>query len=299
MRKNGAFADCHPLVNLLFFTLVIALTVGVRHPVCQLLSLLCALWCRGRQEVRKMWYLLPLLVLTVVLNGLTNHRGVTILCYLPWGNPLTLESLLYGLSAAVMLVTVVVWFSCYTRVMTSDKVVYLFGRIIPALSLVLSMILRFVPRLTAQGRRLAELHRGGSGKKERLRRGVAVLSGLMTWALESAVETADSMKSRGYGLPGRTAYSLFRLDGRDKGLLLWMGLTGGLMLTGWIAGGFAFQYDPALKGAAFTPLSVLWFLSIPALGLTPLWLERKEEGLWKSSSSGICASPTRSSRAPR
>ena len=34
--------------------------------------------------------------------------------------------------------------------MTSDKFVYLFGRIIPALSLVLSMTLRFIPKFQAQ-----------------------------------------------------------------------------------------------------------------------------------------------------
>ncbi|MCQ5187628.1 energy-coupling factor transporter transmembrane protein EcfT, partial [Streptococcus parasanguinis] len=34
--------------------------------------------------------------------------------------------------------------------MTTDKFVYLFGRVIPALSLVLSMVFRFVPKFSAQ-----------------------------------------------------------------------------------------------------------------------------------------------------
>ena len=42
------------------------------------------------------------------------------------------------------------WFSSYNEVMTSDKFVYLFGRVIPALSLVLSMALRFIPKFKAQ-----------------------------------------------------------------------------------------------------------------------------------------------------
>lgn len=44
--------------------------------------------------------------------------------------PLTLESIAYGCAAAVMLVAVLFWFSCYNEVMTSDKFMYLFGRII-------------------------------------------------------------------------------------------------------------------------------------------------------------------------
>ena len=37
--------------------------------------------------------------------------------------------------------------------MTSDKLVWLFGRITPHLSLLLAMTLRFVPRFAAQARR--------------------------------------------------------------------------------------------------------------------------------------------------
>ena len=75
---------------------------------------------------------------------------MTVITYLGTGNPLTLESILYGLAAAAMLVTVIGWFSCYNAVMTSDKFIYLFGRIIPSLSLLFSMVLRFVPRFKAQ-----------------------------------------------------------------------------------------------------------------------------------------------------
>ena len=91
-----------------------------------------------------------MMVVAALVNPAFNHEGATILTYLPSGNPLTLESILYGAAAAAMLAAVVTWFSCYTAVMTSDKFVYLFGRIIPALSLVLSMTLRFVPKFQAQ-----------------------------------------------------------------------------------------------------------------------------------------------------
>lgn len=37
------------------------------------------------------------------------------------------------------------WFASFHLVMTSDKFTYLFGRAIPALSLVLTMVLRLVP----------------------------------------------------------------------------------------------------------------------------------------------------------
>ena len=94
--------------------------------------------------------------LAALVNPAFNHEGMTILTYLPSGNPLTLESMFYGVAAAVMLASVVLWFSSYNEVMTSDKFVYLFGRVIPALSLVLSMALRFIPKFKAQMQVVAE-----------------------------------------------------------------------------------------------------------------------------------------------
>ena len=40
-------------------------------------------------------------LLAAVVNPAFVHQGVTILTYLPSGNPLTLESILYGLAAAL------------------------------------------------------------------------------------------------------------------------------------------------------------------------------------------------------
>jgi hypothetical protein len=51
-----------------------------------------------------------------------------------------MESIVYGLAAAFMFVTVIIWFSCFNAVMTSDKFIYLFGKVIPALSLILAMV---------------------------------------------------------------------------------------------------------------------------------------------------------------
>lgn len=94
--------------------------------------------------------MIPFLLFMAVMNPVFNHQGVTILFYLNNGNPITKESILYGVAAACMFVTVIVWFSCYNVVMTSDKFIYIFGKILPALSLIFSMVLRFVPRYLAQ-----------------------------------------------------------------------------------------------------------------------------------------------------
>ena len=152
---RDSFSTYHPAVNLLFFTEVLGFSMFLLHPVCLAVSLAGAaaydLYLNGKKALAFcLKGILPMMAVTALLNPCFNHQGATILAYLPSGNPLTLESILYGLAAAAMLAAVVLWFACFNTVITSDKFVYLFGRVIPSLSLVLSMALRFVPRFKAQ-----------------------------------------------------------------------------------------------------------------------------------------------------
>ena len=298
MRSRDAFSSLHPVVNFLYFALVLLFSMFLLHPASLAVSLICAASYNGylsgkRGTLKQLRFLLPMAFLAAVLNPAFNHQGATILTYLPSGNPLTLESILYGFAAAGMLLSVVLWFSCYTAVMTSDKFVYLFGRVIPALSLLLSMTLRFVPKFRAQLRTVMEAQKGAGRSAEngtvfqRIRNAVTILSVLLTWALENAIETADSMKSRGYGLPGRSAFSVYRFDRRDRTVLSWLGTVGGSLIFGWVFGAPDFSYYPLVRGAAVSPISVGFQLLYLALCLTPLILDFREDAVWKHLRSAI------------
>lgn len=213
MQQRDTFSSYHPVINFLYFGLVLGFTMFFRNPACVGISLLSAIayhvYLDEKKAVRFMLiYMLPMMLMAAIVNPAFNHEGVTILSYLPTGNPLTLESIVYGIFAAVMMVTVIIWFACYSKVMTSDKFVYLFGRVIPALSLVLSMTLRFVPKFKAQLSMVSEAQQcvgrdvSNGTILQRTKHAVTILPIMITWALENAIETADSMKSRGYGLGG-------------------------------------------------------------------------------------------------
>ncbi len=275
--------SCHPAVSLAYFTAVITCSMFFMHPVCLALSLLGALLyvarLKGRRGLRRqLVWLLPTALLAAAVNPAFVHQGITILAYLPSGNPLTLESILYGLAAGCMLAAVVLWFVCVTEVVTSDKVVYLFGRIIPALSLLLSITLRFVPRFTRRLRTVAQAqrHMGRDTQtgsvRQRVREALRVFSIVVTWSLESGIITADSMRCRGYGLPGRTSFSLYRFDGRDGAVLAWLGFCAVYLLGGGLAGGLKFQYYPMLLTGVTNPLTVSFFAVYALLCLTPVLL---------------------------
>lgn len=268
------------------------------HPAYLAVSLAGALIydinLQGRKAVRfAVAGLLPMAVAAALVNPAFNHEGATILTYLPTGNPLTLESMYYGAAAAVMLAGVLLWFTCYNQIMTSDKFVYLFGRIIPALSLVISMALRFVPKFKAQMKTVSDAQKCLGRDSEtgsvlrRVGNAVKVFSIMVSWSLENAIETADSMRSRGYGLPGRTAFSIYRFEERDKLALGWLGFCGAYVACGWLAGGTYFRYYPTVKAAPLNPMTVSFWLVYLALTLTPVLINRREDRQWKLLRSAI------------
>ena len=282
----------------MYFTLVLMFSMFFMHPVYLTVSLLCAaafsIRLSGKSALRpQLKFLLPTVLAVALINPAFSHAGVTILAYLPSGNPLTLESIVYGTAAAVMLAAVILWFSCFNVVMTTDKFVYLFGRVIPAMSLVLSMAFRFVPRFAAQFREVSEAQRcigrdlSEGSAVERIKKAASIVSIMVTWSLENAAQTADSMKSRGYGLSGRTAFSVYCLDGRDKALLVWLLLCGFYIACGWAAGGIEFHYYPMITGAALGAFQLSFMLAYLLLCLTPIVLDAVEDIKWKHSSSEI------------
>ena len=287
------FSDYHPFINFLYFTLVIGFSLVLAHPLAQGIALVCAIAysvsATGKKSVLFLLrYCLPMVLLTAFINPAFNHEGTTTLLYFSNGNPLTLESILYGFSTGAMLVTLLLWFTSFNRVMTSDKFIYLFGKVIPALSLVLSMSLRFVPKFKTQMATVAEAQRSigrdvSSGTLwSRTKTAIVIFSIMITWALENAIETADSMKSRGYGLKGRSAFSIYRFDERDKYTCIWFSFCGAFLMVGTMLMAFGFRYFPNIRYAPLDMTTIPFYGVYFAVCITPVILNWKEERKWKT-----------------
>lgn len=292
-EKMNEFKKYHPLVNFIYFAFVIGFSCFFMHPVCLGISFVCgflySVMLKGRKAIIKnLMYMLPMFVAMAIINPAFNHEGITVLEYLPGGNPLTLESVIYGLCAAGMIICVICHFSCYNEVMTSDKFIYLFGKIIPSLSLVISMTLRFVPRFTAQLKVVSNAQRG-MGKDvskgsitARAKHGIRILSIMITWALENSIETADSMKARGYGIPGRTAFSIYTFDKRDLNALIYILITATYTICGYFMDGMYFRFFPSLKWAELTLFNISVFVSYFLFCISPIIIEAEEVRRWKA-----------------
>lgn len=234
-------------------------------------------------------YMFPTILILACINPMFNHQGMTILFYLKDGNPFTLESIIYGIVSATMLINVMIWFSCHNKIMSSDKIMYLFGKVIPASSLIFSMVLRFVPLYKARINAISHAQKciGNDVSQgnilRRAKNGIKILSIMMTWSLENSIETADSMRARGYGLKGRTAFSTYRLSSKDKVVLGILTLLILIVAIGAFSGLIYVNYFPRIQFTPITLWSSLVFISYFMLCYLPIFLNIYDEIMWRIS----------------
>ncbi len=281
----------HPAVLFGCFAAVLGFAMFLMHPLCLLLSLCGAVWCLlclgGKKALLSATRLaLPAGLTALVISVLFNHRGQTILFYLPGGNPCTLESLCYAAAACALLVSMLLWFSCCTRVLTTDHFTFLFSRVSPALALLFSMTLRFLPQFRQRFQSVRALQNEKKGGNQKLKAAFLCFFAVVAWALERAGETAASMKGRGYGLKGRTTFSVFSQTTRDRLLLCGLGACVLCVLCGCVTGLFGFAYSPLLMAQPWSSAHSCAFLGYAALCFYPVLILKLEEQPWRYSKSG-------------
>ncbi|WLR51914.1 energy-coupling factor transporter transmembrane component T [Bacillus tianshenii] len=287
----AGFAGVHPFVSFSFYMGVLLFSMLFFHPIflgASLLAVILLNLCHDKGEKLKQFFVAYLLMglFVLIVNPLLTHRGSHILFYL-FDQPITLEAVSYGVTMGLLLWTILICFLSFNFVITANKFLYLFSSILPKTSLLLMMSFRFVPLLkrrleqisTVQQTRGIDL-RVGSLRK-RAQDGMQLMHILLTWSLDEAIQTADSMKARGYGVKTeRTSYVSFQIEKRDKVLLGWMMITFVICLWGWWQGYGRAQFYPVIDVSAL--LQVEWHVfSIYCLYLSmPIFIELKERLWW-------------------
>lgn len=273
------FENWHPIVLLFYFASIFLIIMFSANPFLLLVALVNGIpfvvLLEGSRAVKKsMPFYFMLFGVIVFTNPIFSHRGVTPLLFVN-GNPITLEAILYGINIAVMLLAVLFWFQCFNKIMTSDKLLYLFGKCSPKLALVLSSALRFVPLFQAQAKKIRQTQRAmgaftNDSWLEQLRGTLRIYASLITWALENAIDTGASMKGRGYGLKGRSHFALFRFTSVDALLLASILLFDSVVLFTMAEGYLDFRFYPTVTEFTWDMVSVVAILAFAVLTLLPV-----------------------------
>ena len=277
------FEQCHPAVNLIYFAGVITGVLSFRHPVWVGISFLCAcvysIRRNGRRAVIFDLILIPLAVLYAFYYSSYHHFGVTELAVNFVGNRITLESMVYGLVVGFSIAGALIWMSCVHSVFTADKVVYLFGKVSPRLSLFLAILLRLVPRIKNEARKINTARRGlGCGTDQgsfpqRILNALRIFSMLISWCIGALATVSDSMRGRGSSLRGRKAFSIYRFDNRDRAYVAAMFACIAVTLMGYLLRQTRMIYDPRLLWTPVTGMSFFFWLCYTVFCMMPFALE--------------------------
>ena len=287
------FEKCHPAVNFIYFTTVIAGMIVFQHPIFLLISFVCAfIYSIKRNGWKALVFnviLIPCVAAFACYYSSYHHFGVTVLQQNMIGNNMTLESLVYGFVLGFVIAGVLIWFSCVYSVFTTDKVVYLFGKVSPRLSLFLAITLRMVPRIKKEAKKINTAQRGlGRGANQgnifqRLRNSIRILSMLITWTIESLTMVSESMRSRGSSLRGRKAFSIYRFDNRDRTYVVGNFACLTVIFMAVMLKQTDILYDPRIIMTPITSMSYLFYAGYAVFCLMPLGLELwTEYRFWKA-----------------
>lgn len=223
---------------------------------------------------------LILILIIILVNMLFVHAGSTVL----WRGPrlpffgtvrITLEALCYGIGMGVRLLLMMGAFCLLNYAVHPDLLLKTLGGGRSKIMLALSISLRLLPIIADDFVRITEAQRcrgvefKESSLRQRIRKYIPVLNTVLLSSLERSFQLAESLQSRGYGVPGRTCYRQVLWRPRDY-LVITMIVLGliyaiVLVLTGWTG----YIYYPKLQTIKGTEIlmavSLALFFLFPAL----------------------------------
>lgn len=309
--NRSAFNVLHPVVTLAYFASLLVIVTTAMHPVYIFIGFCSALvreiTMRGwRKACQGIVWQVPLAVVIAFVNCFFSASGSTELFRIG-SRAFFLEGLIYGACMGGMIMTVFIIFSNASRALSSDKTMSLFGNVLPTIGLMLSMIVRLVPKFTRRGKEISVVYQactaatctacGGEKKKEQascadagctqkkktqrnavLKFNLRLSSVLMGWGMEDSLETANSMKARGWGASSqRTTYMRYHFRIYDAVVLTGVIVLALLSFVLSLKACTLFVFYPSMGG--FLP----WYSYIPFVlyALLPFVLEVREHLIWK------------------
>lgn len=219
------FRGYHPFILFFYYICVGSLAMFFNHPLFLTIGLCLLIFVNvthDRGQTLRKWSPMLLLMSSfiIILNPFFVSRGSTILFYFR-GKQVTLEATVYGVVFSLSIAIILVMFISFNLILNGNKFLFLFSKMFPKTTFLTMLAIRFAPLLKM---RLEEINavqqtRGMTMDvgtiRERARSGLLRLQILITWSLEEAIQTSDSMKARGYGIGNRSAYVPYKMEKRD------------------------------------------------------------------------------------
>ena len=285
------FSSIHPLPSFLYYIGAIILTMTFYHPIFLFAGLLILtsinlIQDKGKKLKSYSKFYLFMAIIIVIMNPIISSRGETVLFYI-FDKVITLESFLYGICTMLSLISIMILFLSYNMIITDDKFMYLFSGILPKTSFLVMMTMRFVPLFKRRAEEIAIVQKLKGGEthknsfKDKLKEGMQTLNILVTWSLEEAIQTARSMRARGYGATqDRTFYFNYRMDTLDIIVLITIIVLIFILLFSWNTNLFHYQIYPKVQSIKFDFKTTLFFILYSLYMSIPIIIEGMDKRKW-------------------
>lgn len=277
-HHTTGFSVFHPSVPIVFFGLWVCFIMVCFHPVYLLISFVATTFLSfcyfgWRKTFHSFSWQLPFVALIALINPLFSAQGITEICKIG-EMAIYSESLLYGLFMGVMLVTMLVCFSCVNEAVPHEGFMSVCSKKFPTITLMISMAARLVPSLKNKANTIRDVQNacscatahGASAKAFNMR----MFTVLLGWSMEDSLIMADSMKIAGWSNERkRTTYSVYRFKRRDATALVFIVVLFTLCCLFAYQDSSVFSFYPTCTKPAFS----FGYVDFAFFALIPLILE--------------------------
>ena len=290
-----SFSEYNPIAVFIYYVCMIVPAMFCINPVIMIISVLGAAVFsalkNGVSGVKKALFFLVFPAAAMIFNPLFTHKGATTLFILN-NNPITYESAMYGLTAGLMIAATLMWFTTFNKIMTSDKLLYIFGAVSPKIALILSMALRYIPLYGKQIKKISQAQKVMGLYKEdnaidKIRGSMRIFSVMVSWALENGVITADSMTARGYGVGRRSRFAIFKWQKEDTVLTAVSLLLTAVLIAGMAGGKLSYVWYPYIETPGRAPMAMAAYTAYALMAVLPAVMHIMEDAKWRSLQSEI------------
>lgn len=288
---ENRFERLHPIVNFIYYAGTLTLLILLLHPIfsgAAFVVILLIHLVQDRFRGLKQWLIFMVMSGSLILlfNPLFNERGRHVLLVVQ-DHRITLEAVVYGGMTALSIMGIIALFVSYNAVMTPNKLLFLFSKFVPQFAVLLMLTLRFIPLMR---RRLDEITFVQNSKglsitegtwRSKARIGMQYIQVLLTFSLEEAIQTADSMKARGYGQKSRSSYDFFILNKMDLASLVFLIFLMITVLYGRFYGHGHLVIYPLMEKVNLYGDEILFFITYMVFLSFPLLIEIGGKVRWK------------------
>lgn len=197
----------HPVITLLYLTgVLLCYFFNFSLPtsaliIFELFIILCFL--TGFSNTIKLIFFSLLMSLFIMpIKILTYTGGHKVLLYIN-DYPITLEAIYAAISSGLLILFMILFFRLLSLILTKNKFIFLFGKCFPSTTLIAIMIMTFTSRYKESYQAVALSQetlglKSSKGFVNKIKITTAILSGFIGYMLENSLDSAASMRCRGY-----------------------------------------------------------------------------------------------------